>query len=415
MADPVLSLQIDTPSAAGPLGYLVLDDPTYGLLDTAELAPDQIYVDKISQARNINIKRGMSSFTPPLFRPDAGSLTAVLDNRTRSFDPTESTDIVPGRAVKMQATYAATTYDLFTGIIHDWPLDYPQGAHGDATTTISANDGIGKLATTNVAEARPQELTGRRVGALLNLVGWPANMRSVDVGLTTMPASVQSVSAWSALLEAQDSEMGELYVGPDGTARFRSRDSIVSATRSRVSQATFGDGVGEQFFATPSVSFTDQQILNAINVVFNAAGDAYLISDATSMSLYDVHDDELQIRTADPVTAVNIGTFLVNLFSQPQARVQSITVKPFRDPTNLFPQVLGRQLGDRISVKFQPPGGGARIVHDCFIRGIQHSFSALANARDWTTTFVLQDALAWPSPFILDTSVLDGTDDLLWF
>jgi hypothetical protein len=34
--------------------------------------------------------------------------------------------------------------------------------------------------------------------------------------------------------------------------------------------------------------------------------------------------------------------------------------------------MLGRDFGDRITVKRRPPGGGSAIVRDCFVRGIEH-------------------------------------------
>ncbi|HEU5110198.1 MAG TPA: hypothetical protein VFT95_16785, partial [Micromonosporaceae bacterium] len=54
----------------------------------------------------------------------------------------------------------------------------------------------------------------------------------------------------------------------------------------------------------------------------------------------------------------------------------------------LFPQVLGRQFGDRITTIRNPPGGGDPIEQDAFIRGVRHEIRALW----WETTFTLQAA-----------------------
>jgi len=418
MADPVLSLQIDSPSTAAAKGYLILDDATHGLLGTGTLAPDVIYDEKITYARTISTKRGVSQFNAPLFRSEAGTLSAVLDNRTRVFDPAVASDIVPGRAVQCQATYNASTYSLFTGVIHDWTPEYPgQSQHGDAITTISANDGFAQLASLNVNETRPSEPTGRRINALANILGWPISARLVSRGVTTMPSAGQTVSALAALQEAADSEMGELYVEGDGTLTFRDRDAIVTAARSATPQATFGDAGGVELkFASPRLGYSDSQVLNEITLVYNQQGDSVTASDGTSQAQYGIWSQELQVRITEPNVAADYASFLVSLFAQPiPNQIDSIVIRPFRDPTNLFPQVLGRLLGDRISVKFQPPGGGARITHDCFIRGISHDFSAVTNARDWTTTFALQDASAWPgSVFIIGTSNLNSSDILWW-
>jgi hypothetical protein len=415
MADPVLSLQIDTPSASTGLGYLIIDDAVNGLIDSGLIAPDVIFSEKIKYARSIHTQRGVTQFQGPTVRADTGTLTSVLSNQNRAFDPTTSSDIVPGRAVKFQVTYNAITYDVFTGVIHAWNLAYPgQGVGGDATTTINANDGLAQLTSLNIAENRPQELTGARINSVANLIGWPATLRAINPGITVMPASGQSISAASSMLLAADSDMGELTVSAAGVLTFRDRDHIVMDARSQTSQATYGTNPGELLFQNVNVSFDDTQLRNKITVIYNDAGAAATATDSTSMSQYGEWYAEIQARIVDPAVAAGMAQFLVAQYSQPLVRIDSIVIKPFRDPVNLFPQVLGRQLGDRVTVVFQPPGGGPRISHECFVRGISHDLTAVSSARDWTTTFVMQDAFTWPHIFTIDSSVIDGTD-VLWF
>jgi hypothetical protein len=71
----------------------------------------------------------------------------------------------------------------------------------------------------------------------------------------------------------------------------------------------------------------------------------------------------------------------------------------------LFPQIRQRDIGDRITIKRRPPGGGATISRDVFIRGIQHAITD----STWLTTWVLQDATSLPQPFILG----DATNGVL--
>ena len=412
MADPTLVLEIDTPSAAAGLGYLIIGDATNGLIDTGLIAPDLIWVDRAAKSRTITINRGMSRFDGPIFRSDAGTLTSVLDNRTRIFDPAASADIVPDRSIRSQAVLGATTYDMFTGIVHAWELAYPtKSSTGDATTTVAANDGIGQLTSLNVVEDRPSESTGARIQALANIVGWPASLTSIDPGVTIMPSAGQTVSAWSAMLEAADSEMGELYVEADGTLTFRDRNRIVSEARSRTSQATFGDNPGELKFSDVQLSFNDSLIRNQVTITYDDAGDSVTAADSASQQSYGVWSYALQVKITDPNTVASYARFLVALYAQPTPQFTSLVIQPRRDGTNLWPQVLGRKLGDRITVAFQPPGGGSRISHDCFIRGIQHVISP---GFDWVTTFTLQDASAWPSVFLIDSSNIDSSD-VIWF
>src|SRR6185369_18017892 len=107
MADPTLSLRIESPSAAASLGYFVLGTSLLGATDG--LAPAIVYDDKITAGRQISCVRGVSRFDGPTVKADTGTLSATLDNRDRTFDPAVSADIIPGRKVSLRATYNATT------------------------------------------------------------------------------------------------------------------------------------------------------------------------------------------------------------------------------------------------------------------------------------------------------------------
>jgi hypothetical protein len=120
----------------------------------------------------------------------------------------------------------------------------------------------------------------------------------------------------------------------------------------------------------------------------------------------------LQIRTTDRKVALDIARNFINLYKTAIDRFATITVRPARDPTNLWPQVLGRLIGDRITVK-RTPLTGARISKESFIVGIQNSVQASTTLNDWTTTFTLMDASRWPSPLIVGTGQVGV--DTVWF
>ncbi len=86
--------------------------------------------------------------------------------------------------------------------------------------------------------------------------------------------------------------------------------------------------------------------------------------------------------------ATQFVNWLIHRYAFPSLRIETLIVKPQKSPTALWPAILGLDLGDRITVKLTPQGGGSRVIRDVFIRGIQHNYSA----RAWQTTFTLQDA-----------------------
>jgi hypothetical protein len=410
---PTVAVNIETPSLAGSGGgYLVFGDATYGLFDTGTFAgPLGHLVNYKTDTQAVTTKRGSTDQNDVLFKAQTGTATVQLDNRARVFDPIADTDIRPRRAIEITATWDAITYKLFTGVVEDWGLTYPAFAR-NAVTTLSAADATVLLVDAEVTDPLAKQLTGARVGELLDLSGWPYTLRNLAAGRTTMPRSLETVSAWAAIGEAVDSELGELYVDVDGTVVFRDRNGPVTDSRSVTSQATFGDGGGSELkYHDVGLSYDTARIRNDIAVVYNENNDTARAADATSISKYGRKTFTLQASIADGTTAQNLANYLLGLYRDPQVRVDQLILKPAADPADLWPHALGRKFGDKITVKLTPPGGGSRITRTGWIRGISHQATPHG---EWTTTFNLQDTTAYATYITFDTSTFDGSHQF-WF
>jgi hypothetical protein len=416
MTVPTLKINVDTPSAAGAAGYLVVGDATYGKIGTATIyGTNAYYVDRSTDVRSFSTTRGMTSRADPFFVAAPGTAIVMFDNLTRAYDPNTGTDIIPGRAINIQMTWAGTTYNVFTGTVDQWKPSYPAYGH-DQVTEAACNDGLSILSQLNVTQPADAELTGTRVNRYLNLVSWPAGTRNVAAGTTMMPAVAATSSALAAIQLAADSEFGQFYVAANGYATLRSRAALVTDTRSTISQATFGDQGSELRYSDIQPLPTDKSsIINIVDMVYNDANATVRASDRASFGRYGPRTltQPLQVRTADSGVAANIANVLVDLYKTAIDRFATITVRPGRDPTNLWPQVLGRQIGDRITVK-RTPLTGTRISKDCFVVGIAHDVKASTTLNDWTTTFTLMDASQWPNPPLIIGTGQVGVDQI-WF
>ena len=111
--------------------------------------------------------------------------------------------------------------------------------------------------------------------------------------------------------------------------------------------------------------------------------------------------------------AANWAGFIAGFAANAESRFDTITIRPGRDPSNLFPQVLGREIGDRIQIWRRPPSG-AVITKDMYIRGISHTFDAPTQL--WETTWTLQAALHTGAFLTLGDPVLGmlGSYPLNW-
>src|SRR5262249_55467304 len=90
-------------------------------------------------------------------------------------------------------------------------------------------------------------------------------------------------------------------------------------------------------------------------------------------------------------------------------RFDTVTVDPLADTNGLYPQVLGREIGDRIQVWRTPASVASRVTKDVFIRGITHSFDVPTQA--WQTVWTLQSAAKYGGFMTLD-SAIDGLLDV---
>ncbi len=109
------------------------------------------------------------------------------------------------------------------------------------------------------------------------------------------------------------------------------------------------------------------------------------------------------ILQGDP-DVLNWAQWVLYVSKGGEDRFESLTVDPQADPAGLWPQVLGRETGDRIRVVHRPASVTVPVVKDCFIAGISHSWDSVSSA--WLTTWTLRDASKYGSFLTLDNPVL---------
>lgn len=413
-----LTVEVAFFSAAGASGYLVLDDATAGKLNTGTLGPAD-YLDTIpdGDVEAMWVNRGTQRFDGVYARAEAGRAGITLDNTTRKYDPTNlagpyvaagETEIEPMRMFRLRAAWAGITYPLWRGFADEWAVDYNLPAI--SRTKLTGTDGtkvVSNYDSVAGATVGAGEDTGARINRVLDNAGWPASLRQVATGKTTVQGTDLSSNAWTEVLLNADTEIGEVYFDAQNRLVFRNRHAVLTEARSVNSQATFGDGAGELAFDRIGVANDDTQVRNIVRIS-RVGGTVQVAEDIASQAKYQKKTwgrSDLIMQT--DAEAANYAAYVLALSKEAELRFTSIRINPVDDPDSLWPHVLGRELGDRITVKLTPPGGGARIVRDVFIRGIRHEMSA----DTWFTTWTLQDATAQLSFFVLDNATLGRLDN----
>jgi hypothetical protein len=363
-------------SPAGTPGQFILDSALQGILDTDFLgAGVASWADISSYVLNFTITRASTREQGPLLTVQASTFSCTLDNTDGRFDPDNLngpyvafgvTQIRPMIPVRVRAEWAGTDYALFSGFADSWQdmlVDYSQSYD---EVTLSATDGFKALAGITLAPvtaAGAGEDAGSRVTRILNSLGWYADHRRISAGDLTLQATTYGDTALNLLQLAADSEIGELYVDGGGNLVFRHRRAVLGETRSVTPQAVFGDLPGtvqpagtELAFASVGRADDDTTMANDVQATNVNGGILQEVTDDNSVATFlfprTYARSDLILQTDADANYWAQGILQVS--KNGEDRFEQLNVDPQADTANLWPQVLGREYGDRIQVWRRP-------------------------------------------------------------
>lgn len=331
------------------------------------------YTDLSSRLRLFNYTRGRQY---ELNRMSAGIGSKTLLNLDRALDPTNTSgvyypNVVPVVPTRLSGKIAGSTYPIFTSFVQRWPQQRTGPTF--AEVPLDLIDGFELLANAVLPGAvYPSELTGARVARVLNAVGWSSSARSIGTGQSTLAAytfaTSDGIKALDHLLNVADDEVGLFFIGNDGRAVFIDRHTSLATT----SQATFSDksNDGGAITYTDIVATVDKDLIFNDWVGTRSGGSMQEAINSDSILRYG---RRTQVRTSmlttDPAVLQQMQ-YLLSQYQWPVYRIQSITIAP-GSSTAAWQQVFSRDIGDRITVRSHPPGGGAPIIQDSFIQQIR--------------------------------------------
>jgi hypothetical protein len=392
-----VTLTVEAGLSAATGSYALFD---VSLFDVGTFGPDRIWSDVSQYLRAITSTR---KFGREVAAWDVATASFVLDNTRRYFSPSNLSasspyvtggisQIRPLRPMRWSATYQGVTYYGYTGYSTAWEETFLPGMV-DAYVTVPCEDEMAMVNNFDGLEQSPVgagELSGARVHRILDNARNTAP-RSIEAGRVTMQATTLAQNAATEIKLVADSEGGALFVDGDGTLVYEGQYALLENARSNTIQGVFSDGGdGNLPCWDISLAYNGDLVRNVASFA-RVGGTAQVVDDPSSRSLYmDRRETRTDLVCETDAQALNLATFYVERFKQPEQRVTQIVVKPRTDPKRLFPQVLGRRVRDLIRVVVHPLGGGA-ITQDCHIAGISHDITK----DDWTTTFDLWSATVY--------------------
>jgi len=295
MTVPVVNAYINFSTGPAFAQAMILDT---GILDVNVLADSAaIIVDVSDQINYIQTTRGRSALVDEF---QTGQLTLRIVDQNGDFNPTNPSspyylELTPMKKVQITATYGATTYPIFSGFITSYVNTQPKDATEVAYTTIQAVDAF-RLANnaqiTTVAGASAGDLSGTRVNQILDQIDWPATMRDIDAGLTTLqndPGTLRT--SLGAMQVCAQSEYGALYV--DANGEFVFQDRAVTAGSIGGTVTTFNDDGTGIAYANANWKLDDTLIFNSTTVT-RLGGTPQTAINQASIDKYFIHSYQIQ-------------------------------------------------------------------------------------------------------------------------
>ena len=401
MSIPVINAVINFSTGPSFAQAMILDSGILGTNILADAA--SVIVDVSDVVDSIETKRGRN---PQADQFQTGSLTMRIVDQNGDFNPQNPASpyynlLTPMRKVQITATYGATTYPIFAGFITSYNTITPKYIGDVVYTTITAVDAF-RLAQnaqiSTVAGTSAGQLSGARINALLDAISWPATMRDVDTGLTTMQADPGTArTSLAAMQTVETSEYGALYVDAAGSFVFQDRSVTVGSTGA--TPTVFNDNGTNISYFNAVWRLDDTLVYNSASIT-RTGGTAQTASDAASIAKYFIHSyNQQNLLMQTDAVALNYAQAYVASRAETSIRCDAIQLDLYTDNYNTgIIAALSLDYFDPVTITTNQPGGST-LTKTLQVFGVAQSITP----NSWKTTLTTLEPII--DGFILNSSL----------
>ena len=375
-----------------------------GILDTNVLADSaSVIVDVSNVVDSIQTIRGRNAQADQF---QTGTLSLRIVDQNGDFNPQNPSGpyynlLTPMRKVQITATYGATTYPIFSGFITSYTTSTPKNANDVVYTTIQAVDAF-RLAQnaqiSTVAGTSAGQLSGARINALLDAIDWPASMRDVDAGLTTMQADPGSArTSLAAMQTVETSEYGALYVDAAGSFVFQDRN--VTAGSTGATPTVFNDNGSDISYFNAVWRLDDTLVYNSASVT-RTGGTAQVATNQARIDKYFIHSyNQQNLLMQTDAVALDYAQAYVASRAETSIRCDAIQLDLYTDNYNTgIIAALDLDYFDPVTITTNQPGGST-LTKTLQVFGVAQSITP----NSWKTTLTTLEPII--DGFILDSSI----------
>jgi hypothetical protein len=396
VATPHLVVTFDFSSGAVFNYPFIIGEGVLGVNVLADAAA--LVVDISDQVNRVTIRRGYNLLQEQF---QAGTATVRLLDQNGDWNSTNVSSpyyglLVPLRKVRISADDNFLYSGYTTAYNYTW--DKEQNIGYVDIELVDAFRLFNMSSITTVTGATAGETTGNRITDILNTIGFPASMREIEAGSTTVQADPgTSRTSLQAIKNMEFSEQGAFFIEPSGNARFVSRASIQAKS-----------GVNPTFFSNDGTGITYRNIVTALDdkLIINttsitrAGGTAQTASNTASQIKYFPHSytaTDLLVQT--DAQALDIAQAYTATRAETTLRVDALTLDlNTADYAAGTTAALTLDFFDTIRVK-NVGQDGTVIDKTLQCMGVAHEITP----GTWNTTFVTSEPII--DSFIIGSSL----------
>lgn len=445
-ADPI------TQSATPDAPYLAVDlqpDVAEGVfsLDSSELDGDDLltlgpdsdegWENYVCDVQRVSSQRGATRLAGVLTETEAGTLTVVLSDTQRRFDPTTNAGSVHrGTPLRIRAWGyrdggAGPRWEtvMFTGSVWDVRAAYDR--EDPPLVTLTVADVVSPLSDW---KSRGREAPGTGAGQLL-----PQRLETVlqEVGRGRINAEASDPlalygfplapttlagSGWDELVKAATAELGRVWID----ARNRLVTKARGAELNGPVRGTLSDEHGQAdlgvhcCIADAAIVYGPEQLTNRVKAgrrrwEVDGTARTVTLDNPDSQSRFGVSAaEQTSLELLEDAELNGWAGGVLDTGAEPELRVDSVQPAPWDYP-DAWPDVLATDVGDRWLFRVHPDVGPP-VIRTLGVLGIGLDITPDGWAITWTTGPA--PTPGWSNPegyFYLDSSELDGGDVLAPF
>jgi hypothetical protein len=409
MTIPVINAIINFSTGAGFASPMILDSGVLGVNALADTT--SVSVDVSNLVDSIKTTRGRTALSDVF---QTGTMSLRIIDQNGDFNPMSPAGpyynlLTPMRKVTITASYNGTTHPIFAGYITSYDTTTPKDVGEIVYTTIQAVDGFRLFQNaqiTSVASATAGQTSGTRIGKILDAVGWPAGMRDIDAGQTTVQADPGTLrTSLGAMQIVTSTEYGSLYMDAFGNLVFQDRALTSSSVAG--TPVDFNDNGTGISYNNAVWKLDDTLVFNKASIT-RTGGSPMVAFNQDSIDKYFLHSyQEQNLLMETDAEALNNAQAFVASRQETSIRCDAVTLDLYTANYDAgITAALDLDFFDPITVTTTQPGSST-LTKTLQVFGVSHDIRPSA----WKTTLTTLEPIL--DSFIIGTNYgILGTNTL---